>query len=144
MQRFLNDSRVCGAGATLAALWLTALAATASMEQAAPAQKTVADGVYSAAQAARGETIFANGCVSCHSPADFTGDEFLTKWNGKPLFDLFDVVKATMPMDNPGTLKPQEYADVIAYFLKLNKFPAGEEELKGTEEAMKAVSVKKG
>jgi mono/diheme cytochrome c family protein len=114
------------------------IAATASV-----VQKTTAEGVYTAAQADRGETVFGSVCVSCHSPSEFTEEEFLKKWNGQPLFELFDTVRGTMPMDNPGTLKPDEYADVVAYLLELNKFPAGAEELTTSEEALKAVTIER-
>jgi mono/diheme cytochrome c family protein len=132
-------------GLALAALmWLVAVGVDVASGHAA-LQKTVADGVYTAAQADRGQAVFEAQCASCHSPADYTGDEFLKKWDGQPLYALYDVVKTTMPMDNPGTLKPEQYADVVSYLLKLNKFPAGEEELKPEADAMKAVSfTKKG
>lgn len=120
-------------------LWIVALGLAASAQAA---QKTVQDGVYTAAQADRGETLFAGGCVSCHNPKDFAGQEFLAKWQGKPLFELFDTVKATMPMDTPGSLTPQQYADTIAYLLEMNDFPAGSTELNGEDEAaLKAVTI---
>ena len=37
---------------------------------------------------------------------------------GKPLWEMYDVISDTMPEDNPGSLKPQEYADVISYLLQ--------------------------
>ena len=131
-------------GALAAVVWIGLVAARASAGEFT--QTSVSDGVYTAAQADRGETLFTSTCVSCHNPKDFVGGDFLAKWEGKSLFDLFDTVKATMPMDSPGTLKPQEYADAVAYLLELNKFPAGSTELKGEEEAaMKGVTIgKKG
>ena len=48
-------------------------------------------------------------------------------------------MRTTMPEDNPGTLKPQQYADILSFFLKLNGFAAGEAELTGTDAAMKAI-----
>jgi mono/diheme cytochrome c family protein len=97
------------------------------------------DGIYSAAQADRGQKLFEARCTTCHDAARFTGAEFTKAWVGQPMHELFDLVKATMPEDNPGSLQPQQYADVLSYFLKLNKFPAGENELKGTDEAMKVI-----
>jgi hypothetical protein len=46
-------------------------------------------------------------------------------------------------MDSPGTLKPPQYADLVSYILKLNKFPAGQDELKTSAEALKAISFAK-
>jgi mono/diheme cytochrome c family protein len=131
-------------------MWTAAVAAGAILwiggvfaaPTGAAAQKTVQDGVYTAAQADRGETLFGGSCASCHNPKDFVGQEFLAKWQGKPLFDLFDTVRATMPMDNPASLTAQQYADSVAYLLEMNAFPAGDAELKGDDEAtLKAVTI---
>lgn len=131
---------------TLAALllWTGALGASVTY-QAAPADaaRTVNDGVYTSAQADRGQAVFGTSCTVCHDPARFTGDEFLGVWTGKPLRDLFQIISTTMPEDNPGGLKPQQYADVVAYFLKLNQFPAGREELKPSADAMAGVTIAK-
>lgn len=107
----------------------------AAMGAAQPA-KSSNDGVYSAAQAARGEQVFKAKCGSCHAPSRFIGDDLFKPWADKPLAELFNMVRDSMPEDNPGTLPIQEYGDVIAYFLQLNKFPAGADELVGSEEAM--------
>jgi alcohol dehydrogenase (cytochrome c) len=50
-------------------------------------------------------------------------------------------MRTTMPEDAPGSLPPQQYADVIAYFLKLNGFPEGEVELEANERAMRSVKL---
>jgi mono/diheme cytochrome c family protein len=122
----------------LLTVWAMAAVQAWSAEQAG---RSVNDGVYAAAQAARGGQVFEKSCTMCHDPGRFTGDAFVTTWAGKPLHGLFEVVSTSMPEDNPGSLKPQEYADVLAYFLQLNKYPAGPEELKGTPEAMRAIVV---
>jgi S-disulfanyl-L-cysteine oxidoreductase SoxD len=56
---------------------------------------------------------------------------------------LFDVISNTMPEDNPGGLKPQEYADVVAYLLSVNRFAAGSNELKGGPEGMIGITIVK-
>jgi hypothetical protein len=48
-----------------------------------------------------------------------------------------------MPEDNPGSLKQQEYGDVIAYFLSLNQFATGDKELEGSGSAMAAIKFDK-
>jgi mono/diheme cytochrome c family protein len=106
---------------------------------AAQPSKSVNDGVFTAPQAVRGEQIFKAKCGSCHYPNRFTGDDLFKPWAGKPLADLFSVMRESMPEDNPGTLPAQEYGDVVAYFLQLNKFPTGEDELLGTDEAMAGI-----
>ncbi len=104
------------------------------------AGKDVNAGVYTAAQATRGAAVFDEKCTACHDSARFTGPDFVKGFSGKPLHDLWDAVN-TMPEDNPGSLTPQQYADVISYFLKLNEYPEGKEELAGTPEAMKAITM---
>lgn len=101
--------------------------------------KSVNDGVYTSDQAARGERVFKAKCASCHYPARFTGEDLFKAWAGKPLAELFSVMRESMPEDNPGTLPVQEYGDALAYFLSLNKFPTGSEELVATDEAMGAI-----
>jgi mono/diheme cytochrome c family protein len=123
------------------ALFAAALT-TAGASGQAPA-KTTNSGVYTAAQAERGKAIFEAKCTACHDTARFTGDVFLDAWVGKPLKDVFDVASGTMPEDNPGSLPQQEYGDILAFFLRLNEFPAGEAELKGEASAMAAITIEK-
>jgi len=98
---------------------------------------TVTSGVFTADQAKRGQTVYTSSCAKCHledlsggkdSPP-LKGDEFLSGWKGKTLGALFDEVRMTMPFDGPGTLMPEQYADVIAYILSSNMFPPGDKEL---------------
>ena len=117
-------------------VWAVAVAAIGAQ---APS-RTVNDGVYSSGQASRGEALFQSICSACHAPDRFTGKVFVSAWSGKPLVELFKAVQ-TMPEDNPGSLNAQQYADVMAYFLQLNKFPTGSEELKGDAEALAAIQV---
>lgn len=110
---------------------------------AAQEKKSVKTGVYTAAQADRGEALFKSRCASCHTPGYFTDDNFYTNYAGKPLWELFDVVSDSMPEDDPGSLKKEEYADVIAYLLKLNKFPSGEVDLPIDKDALSAILMEK-
>lgn len=117
------------------ALWAAALVSVTVSGQG----KSVNDGVYTPAQATRGEKGFEASCTACHDTTRFTGKEFLSTWTGKSLHLLFDHVHTTMPEDNPGSLKPQQYADIIAFFLKLNSYPEGKEELPSGADALKAI-----
>jgi S-disulfanyl-L-cysteine oxidoreductase SoxD len=103
-------------------------------------QKSVRDGVYTEAQAKRGATLFNEACASCHGTDEF-GSSYIEEWTGQPALRLFDLVRLSMPEESPGSLKRQEYADILAYLFKLNGFKAGNEELKGTDEALKAVRI---
>jgi quinoprotein glucose dehydrogenase len=104
---------------------------------------SVNDGVFTAAQADRGAAVFKTSCTACHDTSRFTGDEFLNGWTGKPLHALFDQMSTSMPEDNPGSLKPQQYADVVAYFLRLNGYPVGKTELASAADALKAIKFDK-
>jgi S-disulfanyl-L-cysteine oxidoreductase SoxD len=110
---------------------------------AAQDKKSVKAGVYTAAQAERGQGLFKSKCASCHAPNRFTDDLFYTSFAGKPLWEMFDVISDSMPEDDPGSLKKEEYADVIAYLLKLNNFPAGAAELPTDKEALSAIVMEK-
>lgn len=135
MSRTLRTRAVTAAMIGCALVWS---AAAAGREGAAQPARSVNDGVYTATQAERGSRIFEGTCTVCHDSARFTGEEFVSHWAGKPLAGLFDAVK-TMPEDNPGSLQAQEYADVIAFFLRLNKYPSGDTELAGEAEAMAGI-----
>ena len=97
------------------------------------ATASVWDGVYSEAQAQRGETAYRQACVNCHGPelegADMTppltGGAFTANWNDLSLGDLFERIRATMPLDKPGTLSRQQNADLVAFLLKANQWPTG-------------------
>ena len=75
--------------------------------------------VYTKEQAASGLTAYDASCAGCHELGKFKGTEFSNAWSGKPLTDLHAAVMS-MPMDAPGSLSKQEYADILAYFLSLN------------------------
>ena len=106
-------------------------------------QRSVKAGVYTAAQADRGIAVFKSKCASCHAPNRFTDDFFYQSFAGKPLWEMFDVISDSMPEDDPGSLKKEEYADVIAYLLQLNKFPAGESDLPIDKDALGAILMEK-
>jgi mono/diheme cytochrome c family protein len=106
-------------------------------------ERSVWDGVYTEGQAARGLVVFTASCASCHSPAEFSGDAFLGAWEASTALDLFSTMQSKMPMDNPGSLKPEEYADVIAYFFRGNAFPAGKEELTTDREQLKLIRIER-
>ena len=110
---------------------------------AAQEKESVKSGVYTAAQADRGQGLFRSRCASCHAPNRFTDDLFYTSFAGKPLWEMFDVISDSMPEDNPGSLKKEEYADVIAYLLKLNNFPAGQADLPTDKEALSLIQMEK-
>lgn len=50
-------------------------------------------------------------------------------WEGKSLGDLYTKMRSEMPTDQPGSLPAQSYADILAFILMSNEFPAGEHEV---------------
>jgi mono/diheme cytochrome c family protein len=103
------------------------------------ARRSAREGVYTKAQATRGERVFAANCAVCHQPEQFVGPAFMRGWEGQPLFALFDTIRETMPQDNPGSLRREEYADILAYLLQLNGMRDGQDELPSTDELLKQV-----
>ena len=110
--------------------------------------KTTQDGVYTEAQAKRGEQTYAKACASCHA-ADLSGSgqapalgdaDFNKEWDSQPLSDLFGRIQATMPADAPGTMKPEEVADVIAFILAKGHIPAGAADLPSDTAALKLIT----
>lgn len=108
---------------------------TLGAQQAAPAW----NGIYTDAQAVRGAKVYQQYCVSCHgkdlkggnlAPAA-GGPAFVTKWESRPLRELFGYVQTRMPFNNPNHLTPEQNADVIAYMLQFSKVPAGPKEFAG-------------
>lgn len=99
--------------------------------------RTVWDGVFTEAQAARGALSYDKECAGCHGPAGtgggmapaLVGGAFSANYDGLTVGDLFDRNRASMPVGKEGTLSPQQNADITAYMLKVNAFPAGAEEL---------------
>lgn len=103
----------------------------------AATSRSVWDGVYTKEQAQRGQAAYAQECMKCHAenlsggedaPA-LAGDEFRQRWNAKSIGALFESIRKTMPSDDPGNLSTRQYADIVAYILSVNEFPAGQKEL---------------
>jgi cytochrome c len=86
-------------------------------------------GVYTSEQALRGKDVYAGNCRSCHTPMSHTGEMFATWWQGKRLADLFTFVRTQMPKNDPGSLSPEDAADVVAYLLQMNAMPPGTTEI---------------
>ena len=108
---------------------------------AAQAERSVWDGVYTENQALRGQSTFKTICAACHDEADFSSPSFLQGWEATTVLDLFQLLQKTMPMDNPGSLRPQDYADVISYFFRANQIPAGKDELDTDAEHLKLIRI---
>jgi mono/diheme cytochrome c family protein len=118
------------------ALLLFVASATASLviAQSRTPPRTVWDGVYTEAQAARGMTAFGQSCSGCHAlaaqgKAPLVGDAFWKSFAQKTVGDLIEFVSTNMPNGTPGSLTEPTYRDIVALMLKSNGFPAGTTEL---------------
>jgi quinoprotein glucose dehydrogenase len=96
-------------------------------------EKTVDQGVYTAAQASRGAKVYDSQCATCHREAGvapvLAGDRFTRTFSDATLDTLFTTIKTTMPRDAPGSLSDADYTDIIAHLLRLNSYPDGMNEL---------------
>jgi len=127
----------------LLAAALTLLAAVTGGGTQSPPKKpvTTSSGVYTAGQASRGEQTYMNICVACHPSGTYTTPVFRAKWNGSPVSELFGLISQTMPKQEPATLTPEEYADVVAYLLKINGAPPGKTELPPEAKALRRIRI---
>jgi mono/diheme cytochrome c family protein len=113
------------------------------------ATRSVWDGVYTQEQADRGRPLYNQHCASCHADtlmggemsAPLVGGEFLSNWNGLTLGELFERIRTTMPQNKPGKLSREVNADITAYILSVNKFPAGKAELPHAAEFLKDIRI---
>ena len=118
----------------------------AGLLHSAPAT-SIWDGIYTKDQAGRGQTIYRKACASCHGDAlegkgqapPLSGSDFKSNWNGQSVGALFDKMQDSMPADQPGSLKPQENADILSYLLQMNSFPAGSSELPAGSAALQNI-----
>jgi S-disulfanyl-L-cysteine oxidoreductase SoxD len=94
-----------------------------------------APGMYTAAQAGAGQTVYNSQCASCHS-ADLTGAsgppltgaKFVSYLNFTKITgaELESFIASQMPYNQPGSLKATDYLSVFAYLLNVNNYPAGQ------------------
>jgi cytochrome c553 len=142
-------ARIAGVAAVCCACALLA----AQEAQVGTTRKSVWDGVYTDAQASRGERQYVRSCEPCHG-ANMAGDpveeipplvldSFMTSWNGRSVKDLFDNVRRSMPKDKPGSLGTGSYVDVVAYLLQANKFPSGPRELARTPAELEPIVIER-
>lgn len=153
--RFASDARsahgrraALGVSAVLAAVLTLIQVAAMPAGRVAPrhalAPGSVWDSVYTLAQAGRGESTYRATCASCHgdslrgindAPA-LTGDDFHKDFDGSAVSSLFNRVMNDMPSDNPGSLTKPQVAEVVAFVLKYNTYPAGSVDLSSEPDSL--------
>ena len=108
---------------------------------------SVLDSVFSVIQVERGTKTYEEACGECHMPEQFTDSSFMIAWQGQTVFDLFDLIKKTMPYERPSSLRNRVYVDILAYLLNLNGVPAGSTDMPSSSRILKQIridSVSKG
>jgi polar amino acid transport system substrate-binding protein len=90
--------------------------------------------LYTAAQASAGAQVYNQNCASCHgtnlqgvaAPALAGTDFQKTSVSDKYSVSIIRTIATqNMPLSNPGSLSDTQYADVMAYLLATNCYPAG-------------------
>jgi polar amino acid transport system substrate-binding protein len=96
----------------------------------APAPPAASASLFTASQAHDGSALYAQYCAKCHAAAltggsapDLFGRSFTA--SSLSMGALNQVVTHEMPMDDPASLTPTQYAAILAYLLAANCYPAG-------------------
>ena len=129
-------------------VFVLGLAAFALVVSSATSPLTAQGGAgpsYTEEQSTRGEGIYTKTCSFCHEDQSMApalkGDGFLKNWSDKTAGALFDKIQMTMPANEPGSLNEQQAADLIAFILKQNKFPAGQQPLPKDAASLGAIAL---
>lgn len=113
-------------------------------------RKTVWEGVYTDAQASRGQDAYKTLCGHCHrdnltgggseagAPA-LAGPIFTVRWRDQPLSEMFLTIGTTMPKNKPDSVTPGIVIDIVSFLLKANEMPAGRDELPPDLEKLKQI-----
>jgi mono/diheme cytochrome c family protein len=146
--RQLTVGRLFLVAAVAGSGFAASLPAASAQPVSAPPQ-SVWSGVYSDAQAYRGEKVADTLCLGCHgaglaggdSGPRLVGESFLAKWDGASLGDLYGWILEKMPDDAPGTLNQDDVASVVAYILKVNDMPSGKQALPADHDALAPIAI---
>jgi cytochrome c5 len=129
-------------GVSISSSPLFAQGAAAAVDTApAAAPPPIWNGVYSAAQADRGKTVFTTKCERCHTDnRPLTGDMFMLHWEGHTVSRLVRKVIEMMPSQAVNTVNTQDKLDAIAFVLQQNGYPASGKDL-SDEPSLKTVKL---
>ena len=90
-------------------------------------------GIYTAEQATIGQTAYATACAACHRPdlsgqfeaPPLAGGNFMNAWRGRSTNELYTKIATSMPPTAPGSLSEQAVTSLVAFILRSNGAPAG-------------------
>jgi mono/diheme cytochrome c family protein len=146
------------------AVLLIVVAVSVTAQEPMTVTRSVWDGVFTTQQAKRGESLYTRYCAECHAadllgrtdypsppqlPGVFIrsgspplrGAMFISNWAGLSLGSLYERNRISMPQFAPGSLTRQQNADILAYMLQENGYPAGSQDLATTKEAPEAILI---
>jgi mono/diheme cytochrome c family protein len=134
---------------TVAVLIVGGFLASLGVAVAAQATRSVNEGVYTADQAKKGEGLYKEQCAACHGDnlegsgpmPPLAGKDFLANWGGKTVGDLYEKTQTTMPATAPGTLSPEQTADILAYMFSKDNYPTGSAALEGKMEPLLQIKI---
>jgi mono/diheme cytochrome c family protein len=87
-------------------------------------------GIFSKDQAKAGKRLYKQHCKSCHEGSYFK--PVLLAWRGEPLSTFFELMTSAMPENDPGSLKHDQYTDILAHILNISGYTRGEKPLNST------------
>jgi mono/diheme cytochrome c family protein len=113
------------------------------------APNSVWGGVYTLAQADKGQAAYGKQCASCHGSAvegnddlcapPLAGARFWRRWDGASVGELYDTIQTTMPEHRAGSLSGDEYAAIVSFVLKANQLPEGRQDLPAELSTLKRI-----
>ena len=109
--------------------------AAQSLSPATAAGRTVLDGVFSEAQAKRGQTAYTAHCSVCHGEAldgvsapALSGNRFIERWREDTLDTIYNYIKDYMPLNRAPALPripDSDYLDILTHILNVNGYRSG-------------------
>ena len=95
-----------------------------------------ADGIYTTEQAMRGQRVASMRCFPCHTPAEWGSPGFMDLASRGGVGEVYGIIRSTMPPGNPGGLRNDQYASLLAYMLRIRGVPPGETQLPNDPEEL--------
>ena len=110
--------------------------------------KTTAQGVFTEAQATRGQKAYMDSCARCHAedllgasgPA-LVGDFYTNRFVGSNVQEMVKTIQRSMPQEAPDSLGTPMYVDIVSFILKSNGSPAGSAELPQDATTLQQIAV---
>ena len=107
-------------------------------------------GVYTAAQAESGRTLYTDRCASCHgdelsegSAPPLAGPTFRRTWSrtNVTVDDLLYIMTASMPPQRTGELSQGQYVSILAYIISQNGLAAGSTALTADADQLRTLNL---